>query len=234
MESKPGTLSDPAPVRRSKRRTATAALLAAVAVACALAALIAAGVIKVPGPFGGPSAPVATDLNGKPAQLEEGEGLSAAQREQQKATAAGLGRLQVPSVGLDVPLGQVNAVGGVLVPPGFTSAYQVRNLGVPLSRADSGTVYVVMHSLRNGGVGPGNYLFDVSSGASRVHVGDEVTAGDHRYRVDGTQKVLKSALSRDRDIWTAAPGRLTLITCLQRPTGGPSVDNFIVTAQLVS
>lgn len=143
-------------------------------------------------------------------------------------------RFVVESVGLDVPLGEVSAVRGQVTPPGFTSAYLVRNEGVGLRDASRGTVFVVMHSLRNGGVGPGNYLFDLSSGRPSVADGAEITVGSRTYRVSSSATIAKSRLAQAQDLWTNEPGRLVVITCLQRPAGGPSLANIILIAQLES
>lgn len=63
--------------------------------------------------------------------------------------------LVVPSVDHAVPLGTLSAVDGEITPPGFTEAYRVRNLGVPVEEAEDGTVYVVTHSVQDG-YGPGS------------------------------------------------------------------------------
>lgn len=58
--------------------------------------------------------------------------------------------LVVPSVDHAVPLGTLSAVDGEITPPGFTEAYRVRNLGVPVEEAEDGTVYIVTHSVQDG------------------------------------------------------------------------------------
>lgn len=58
--------------------------------------------------------------------------------------------LVVPSVDHAVPLGTLSAVDGEITPPGFTEAYWVRNLGVPVDEAEDGTVYLVTHSVQDG------------------------------------------------------------------------------------
>lgn len=171
------------------------------------------------------------DMNGRPVQLDPGAGLSTQQRRQQEARAYGAGRFMVPSVGLDVPLGTMNAVGGLVLPPGFTSAYRISNLGSPTA-PKRGTVYVAMHSLRFGGLGPGNYLFDVQTSASKVQPGARIEAGGVTYVVDTTKIVAKSRLPGDAQIWRNVPGRLVVVTCLEKPDNTPATDNFIITAHL--
>lgn len=140
------------------------------------------------------------------------------------------GKFIVKSVGLDVPLGALNAVDGVVEPPGFTSAYWIRNEGVPTKNPSKGTVFVVMHSLRNGGVGPGNYLIDVKNQKAKVAIGAAIQVNGVSYKVTSSQAVVKTDLSQTAAVWANTPNRLVVITCLQRPQGGPSVDNMVIQA----
>jgi len=193
-----------------------------------LATLVIAGVAGGAALFLMPStAPVATelDMRGRPVALDPGVAAADAHAD------ADIGmRLRVPDVGLDVPVGEVDAVDGVIVPPGFTSAYVVGNRGVTPEDAASGTVYVAMHSLRDGGVGPGNSLIDVDAQSARVAPGTLIELDDTTYRVDGSALIGKNRLAQSSDVWAEVPGRLVLITCLQRPGGGASVQNVLVFA----
>jgi hypothetical protein len=139
-------------------------------------------------------------------------------------------RVQVPAVGLDVPLGEVNEVGNIVRPPGFTAAYMVRNRGVGLDDAAQGTVYVAMHSVRDGRA-PGNYLIDVEAGAPTVKAGDTVKVADLVYRVESAELIPKTELSSVDRLWTNEPGRMVIVTCLQR-TEGRSLQNLVVVAAL--
>jgi hypothetical protein len=133
-------------------------------------------------------------------------------------------------VGLDVPLGSLDVVDHVIEPAGFTSAYWVRNLGVAPTDPASGTVFVVMHSLRGGGSAPGNALIDVGNGRARVQSGADLRVDGVDYRVVRTETVGKDDISHDSTIWANTPGRLVVITCLQRPDGRPSTENMVVEA----
>ena len=124
----------------------------------------------------------------------------------------------------------MNVVDDVLQPPGFTSAYWVRNLGVSPVDAAKGTVFVVMHSLRGGGVGPGNALIDVDRGRARIQSGADIAVAGVPYRVDRTEVLDKTAIGGDVDVWANTPGRLVVITCLQRPDGRPSTENMVIEA----
>lgn len=141
-------------------------------------------------------------------------------------------RFAVPSADLDVPLGALTMTSGTITPPGFTSAYLVRNLGVSLEDAAEGTVFVVMHSLRGGGVGPGNYLIDVENETAAVDPGATVTVGDRSYTVTGDLAITKTGIQDSESVWQNVPGKLVIITCLQRPEGGPSQENIVITATL--
>jgi hypothetical protein len=140
--------------------------------------------------------------------------------------ALGDDRFVVQSVGLDVPLGALN----VIEPPGFTSAYWVRNEGVQPADGKEGTVFVVMHSLRNGATGPGNFLIDVDRRTSKVGIGAKIQVDDTTYTVTGTQEIDKPDVAHASSIWADKPGRLVVITCLQRPEGGPSRQNVVIEA----
>lgn len=171
------------------------------------------------------------DMRGTPVLLPQ-PSKAVQERTDAVSSANGL-KLRVPSTGLTVPVGALNEVDGVIDPPGFSSAYLVRNFGATLSTAHSGTVFVVMHSCRGGAVCPGNYLINVAAGTSALTPGADVYVGELHYRVTGSQKVYKPDVHATADIWANAPGRLVLLTCLQVPTQSESTDNMVITAQLV-
>lgn len=142
-------------------------------------------------------------------------------------------RFRVPSVELNVPLGEVSEVNGEITPPGFGSVYIVRNRGVGLAVAEQGTVYAVTHSVRGGGMAPGNALIDVRNEAAGVDVGAVIEIGDRRYEITESQRITKEGLPTAPGLWEEIPGRLVVITCLQKPQGGPSEDNIVVIARLI-
>ena len=142
-------------------------------------------------------------------------------------------RFKVPSVKLDVPLGISNAVNGVIAPPGFKSAFLIRNMGVSLDKATEGTVYVAAHSLRNGGVAPGNYLIDVDNQQAKVKAGDIIEVSNLTYTITETRIIPKPDVSDANDLWEeSVPKRLIVFTCLQNPQNQPSRDNMIIIATL--
>jgi hypothetical protein len=110
----------------------------------------------------------------------------------------------------------------------------VRNFGANLAHARTGTVFVVMHSCRGGAICPGNYLIDVAAGTASVKTGADVSVNGLHYRVTGWKKVYKPDVHSDAAVWANAPGRLVLFTCLQITAQTESIDNMIITAQLVA
>ena len=209
--------------RATRRRALTAAAVVAASAAVVVGTLSAVGAL--------PAADAPRDLAGAPVQADvpvpaDGDADGSAQ----PAVDSGLGRLRAPSVGLDVPLGAVDVVDGVVDPPGFTSAYRVRDLGVAPEDAASGTVFVVMHSVRGGGMGPGDLLIDDQAGSARIAPGAVIEVAGVDYAVGSSRAVAKGALPDDAAVWADTPGRLVVITCLQRADGTPSRDDMVIEA----
>jgi hypothetical protein len=182
----------------------------------------------------GPEPEAEKDMHGNVVVAEAGSGLTPAVVASMRPSSDTGSRFRVASVGLDVPLGALDETAGTISPPGFTSAYRVRNLGVAPADAADGTVFVVMHSLRGGGVGPGNYLIDVDAKKAKIAIGAAIEVAGVTYRVTGARSVSKTAITADRSVWADVPNRLVVITCLQRPKGGPSRDNVVITATRVA
>lgn len=209
--------------RTARRRALTAAAVVAASAAVVVGTLSAVGAL--------PAADGPRDLAGAPVQADVPVPASAAgDGSAQPAVDSGLGRLRAPSVGLDVPLGAVDVVGGVVDPPGFTSAYRVRDLGVAPEDAGAGTVFVVMHSVRGGGTGPGDLLIDDQAGSARIAPGAVIEVAGVDYAVGSSRAVPKGALPDDAAVWADTPGRLVVITCLQRADDSPSRDDMVIEA----
>lgn len=210
---------------QSRRRLTT--VVALIVAACLIAAGGVGVAVTLLTPHA-PAAPTAVSMNGKPVTLDPGVVPIPASKSHAVADTGA--RLIVPSVGLNVPLGAMDEVDGQVTPPGFTSAYRIRNLGVALTAPASGTVFVAMHSLRDGAIGPGNYLIDVTKGTPKVAVGAKVEAAGVTYTVTGAQRVMKTDLPHDTAIWANTPDRIVLITCLQNPQNVESAFNVVITA----
>ncbi|WP_051209514.1 class F sortase [Propionicicella superfundia] len=170
----------------------------------------------------------ARDLDGNTVVLDDQP--TAADLEQIDAVDDVGMRVVVPAVGMDVPLGEMNEVDGQIRPPGFTSAYLIRNRGASLADAAEGTIYVATHSI-HGGKAPGNFLIDVDDARATVEPGDDIYIGNLHYRVDSWRAVPKSDLPDQEDLWNDDPGRLVLLTCLQRPQGRAR-QNVVIAASL--
>lgn len=144
-------------------------------------------------------------------------------------------RLVVPSVGIDAKLLSMRTYtsGGrqIIKPPTSDNPYLVRDWTDP-ARAAEGMVVVAMHSIRGYPKLPGSRLIDISTGTARVKVGAEVLVDVHRYRITATDIVAKADAAGQAEVWREAPGKLLMVTCLQRSSGS-STSNVLITAQLV-
>lgn len=144
-------------------------------------------------------------------------------------------RFSVPSVGLDVPYGMVDEVDGVIRPTNFTSAFGVRNRGVPYNETNRGTAYVAVHALDDDGNGnlsglaPGNWLIDGVSRQSRLKGGEIIKIGNEEFRVESNTRLGKGLISRDKEIWDdSIKDRLIIISCFPS-----SSDNQIFVANKI-
>lgn len=138
--------------------------------------------------------------------------------------------LVVESVGLRAQMRSMREVGGVINPPGLAHAYLLRGYGTP-EDPELGTIYIAMHSVQ-GATLPGNKLIDVAQARSAVVPGDRITVADRQFAVTEAFTIGKSEISTRTDIWESTPGRLVLLTCLQRPSGR-SVQNVVVVAEQI-
>jgi len=224
----------PEPKMKRKRRVRDLLILLVAVALLISGVVVAVFAYRTSNPPGG-----FTDLQGNHVVPDDASAVDPAF--QQKADAKDdMGvRFKIPSVNLNVPLGEVNEVDGVINPPGFSSVYRLRNLGVPLDKAEQGTVYTATHSLRPPGVGPGNYVINVASGTVIVPVGGEIDVGDRVYSMVSYRIINKADLGAQQDLWANTPGMLVFITCLQFPTAagyqadGHSSENVIIVGKLV-
>jgi hypothetical protein len=105
-------------------------------VALAVVALAGAGVmgtfavLDMMRPAATADGPALFDLAGNQVTFDPGEDLTPEVVEAQEATPDDGGRFIVDVAGLNVPLGAMNEVDNVITPPGFSSAYLIRNRGV--------------------------------------------------------------------------------------------------------
>ncbi len=70
---------------------------------------------------------------------------------------------------------------------------------------------------------------------SALGAGDQVEVstpeGTVSYTVERTARYDKDELAGAAEVWEASPGRLVLITCLQRGGGRTSTENLVVFAE---
>lgn len=171
------------------------------------------------------------DLIGTTMNADDGEYPTGEQIARMRIGEAG--RFQSPSLGMDVPLNSMSTVDGVATPPGFRSAYLLRDHGVSPADAAAGTTYVVMHSAMKTGFAPGNYLVDKRTGTSKVPEGTVVSVDGVEYAITGHRNVLKTELPSDAEVWDeGAPGRLVIITC-QQMNGARTTHNTVFFAERI-
>ncbi|MDQ4502439.1 class F sortase [Sinomonas sp. ASV322] len=218
------------PGRRPRLLLLAAGAASAVLIAVGLTGFAASTTGSTAAPLEAHSAPV--DLRGNAVAPDQADiPAAAAVQKANPVEASGGDRFSVPSVGLNVPLGALDEVDGAIVPPGFRSAYLVRNRGASPQDPGKGTVFVVMHAVR-GGVGPGNYLIDVDGGRAAIARGAEIAVQGKVYVVSGAETVGKTDLPRHAEVWANTPDRLVVITCLLRPADKTPVDNVVIFATL--
>ena len=215
-----------APSRHRRRNLLIAAVVGSALLAAAGIAAVAA---LLPAP---PRTVAAVDMNGEPVFADDVQFSTTEQIAAMDVAPIEGVHVTVPSVGLDVPLNELSVVGGAVVPPDFVSAFRIRDYGVPLAGAPTGSVFIAMHSIRGSGVAPGNYLFDTKTGRGTLTAGEEIRVGNLSYTVTATTRFSKVAVPRNHAVWANTPGRLVILTCLQNPHGGASTDNLVVEAVL--
>ena len=217
------------PLRRPGRRTAALSGLAALG----LTGAVALGVGLSTGPAGPPGA--ATEA---PAGLSAAPSPDVPPRSTPSAhmTPSSAVHVRVPAVDLDLPVLPLTTRRGVIDPPLLTAAYWIEPYGDPVGSADQAdnTLYLAAHSAGRGSDGF-DPLLGSGEGGSALAAGDRVEVstpeGTVAYTVERTARYDKDALAGAAEVWEASPGRLVLITCLQRGGGRTSTENLVVFAE---
>lgn len=143
--------------------------------------------------------------------------------------------LSIPAVGLELPVLPLTPAAGAIDPPTLTEAYWVEPYGDPVGdpAASDNTLYIAGHTW-GGGDAAFNPLLDDSGQRGALTVGDAIEVrtptGTAEYTVTGTESYARGALPSAADVWEASPGRLVLISCLQREDGPPT-ENVVVVAE---
>lgn len=133
----------------------------------------------------------------------------------------------VPSVGMSTGLESMSEVNGSINPPGLQNGYMLRDHGTPDSPED-GTVYVAIHSVQGADL-PGNKLINVEDATSAIGEGDTIEVSGHEYAVNNSYVVDKDKIGERQELWEEEPGKLVVLTCLQRPEGR-SLQNVVIEA----
>lgn len=141
-------------------------------------------------------------------------------------------RFKAPSVGLDVQLGAMNEVNGLVKPTNFTNAFTIRNRGIGenLKKAKNGTLYIAMHATDVGSIAPGNFLVDNNTRSNRLKEGDTVEVGKLKYKITEYKREGKNLIAQDKELWNGkTKNRIVILTCFPN-----SMDNAVFIGELVS
>lgn len=202
-------------------------------VALGIACVIAGGVIvssAITTPQSTEAAAPTTVSQTDEQALLRASGTSADTVQEEPASPASTGRMVIPEIGLDAPLGSMPHAAD-LEPPTFDSAYQVVGGGFDDARGDS-TMLVAIHSSWAGD-NPGDRLNDIGTGTpaqiSTIYL-DGV-----QFKVTSTRNVSKDSIADEAGLWTGEHD-LVLVTCQQTATTPltGSVDNAVFTAERVN
>jgi len=178
-----------------------------------------------------------TDMNGRKVVLDDTALLDPSFIQQADLKDDVGVRFKIPTANLNVPLGEVNEVDGLINPPGFTSVYRVRNLGGILEDAAQGTVYVATHALISPGKAPGNYVIDVETEGVTLANGSEIDIGSMKYTVASSEILAKTDMSAQGKLWANTPGMLVFIVGIQydsKSGSGHSPDYLVIIGQLTT
>jgi hypothetical protein len=138
-----------------------------------------------------------------------------------------------PSVGLTLPLGEMQAVAGVIDPPTPDIGYWVSNRGVLPATNSGGSVFAACHTWEHGEK-PCNKLSDPADPSRTIQRGAPIIVRTHTgtltYTVVNVQTVSKQDVAANRvpDVRCSVPDHLIVMTCVWPDNG----ENFIVTAVL--
>ncbi|WP_166871482.1 hypothetical protein [Salinibacterium sp. ZJ450] len=149
-----------------------------------------------------------------------------------EAAPESVGRLVVPSVGIDSELHTMEAMDGDFIdPPGFADPYLLLNPGYGMPGDDSMTTYLAIHSWR-GGNALGNALLDAQTGQPRVQTGAAIFLDGVEYQVQVVNTVVKPDFRHIDEVFDAS-WDLVIFTCRWHPSGGPSDAAYLLANQVV-
>ncbi|MCL6424394.1 class F sortase [Brachybacterium sp. JHP9] len=176
-----------------------------------------------------PSAGRETLSDGRQVVLEDP--ISQEQVDQMDVQPSGL-RMEVPAAGIFAEMRSMHSYLGedgvkILNPPTSEHPYWVRDWADPVD--GTGMVVVATHSVRGLPEIPGSRLIDIDAGRSTLSPGDVILIGDRRFEVTVVHEELKGDLAGDQEIWADIPGKLLIVTCLQR-SAGKSQKNIVIEA----
>ena len=150
------------------------------------------------------------------------------------ASAAAPHAMSIPALGFAaevLPLARDGAA--VLDPPGATAAYWLSDYGFP-GEGSEDTVYLIGHS-SDAGTAVFDAIVNPATQSTPLLAGDEIVleteTGSVLYEVVTAERQDRTALADLERVWSSAPGRLVIITCLFDEARNAATDNMIVYAR---
>lgn len=139
--------------------------------------------------------------------------------------------ISIAEIGYEADVSQMTTDNGVVDPPTKELTYRVTDRGSQPGEDADNTVYLVCHSASRSDV-PCNTVYRNAAVGQTIRLTTE--ASQLTYRIESIETLSKDGeFENSEKVWSKVPGRLVLITCLQRGLGRSSVENFVVFAQLV-
>ncbi|MBP3089144.1 hypothetical protein EML15_08305 [Corynebacterium sp. sy017] len=169
------------------------------------------------------------DLNGQAVDMENADYAGHSPEDIQQITDYGENTeyLEIPEVGMNVPLGTMNSYNGVIEPVGFTHAYVVGDFSPGYHDPDNGSVMIVAHALDGAGMAPGNFVWDSATRQAKVHAGSEINVGGDAFTITAVEQIPKTEITDKEELWSQTPGTLFFVTCVPN-----AAENLIITATI--
>lgn len=139
--------------------------------------------------------------------------------------------ISIAEIGYEADVSQMTTDNGVVDPPTKELTYRVTDRGSQPGEDADNTVYLVCHSASRSDA-PCNTVYRNAAVGQTIRL--TTKTGQLTYRIESIETLSKDGeFENSEKVRSKVPGRLVLITCLQRGIGRSSVENFVVFAQLV-
>ena len=139
--------------------------------------------------------------------------------------------ISIAEIGYEADVSQMTTDNGVVDPPTKELTYRVTDRGSQPGEDANNTVYMACHSATRS-FAPCNTVYKEAAVGQTISLTTE--AGQLTYRIESIETLSKDGeFENSEKVRSKVPGRLVLVTCLQRGIGRSSAENFVVFAQLI-